>query len=97
MTNQLPTTERLAQALEAANDPKLALMIVRARDGYYDDYKSDIAAPITNLVWDLEQAGHPELAQRAKDGEFDGTFEEAVAWFESSVRELLKKISAKYQ
>ncbi len=81
MTDQLPTTERLARALEAADDPVLAHMIVRARAGYYDDYKSTIAWPISELIHDLEQAGHPELAQRARDGEFDGTRQEAEEWW----------------
>jgi hypothetical protein len=86
---QLPTTERLAHALEAANDPALAPMIALARAGHYDDFKSDLATPIVQLVNDLERAGHPELAQRAKDGEFDGTIEEGQAWFESEGKDLL--------
>ena len=87
----IPTTERLARALEAANDPTLARMIALARAGHYDDFKSDIAAPIVALVNDLERAGHPELAQRARNGEFDGTIEEGQAWFESEGKDLLTR------
>ena len=76
----LPTTERLAQALEAANDPRLAPLIERARAGYYDDYKSNLPAPIAQLVIDLHALGHHALIQRAIDGEFDGTPAEAEAW-----------------
>lgn len=94
---ELPTTERLALTLEAANDPALAGMIALARAGHYDDYKSDIAAPITQLVQDLEQAGHPELAKRARDGEFDATAEEGAAWFKSEGMALLKQLGYKYR
>jgi hypothetical protein len=79
----LPTTERLGQALEALDDPKLAAMIERARQGYYDDYKSPLATPIIQLVNDIREAGHPEFAQRVIDGEFDATPEESKAWANS--------------
>lgn len=85
MDEILPTTERLARALEAANDPALAELIIRARAGHYDDYKTDIALPIVTLVADLERAGHPELAQRAREGEFDATPAEVDAWFNRTV------------
>ena len=91
MSERIPTTERLALALEAANDPALARMIALARVGHYDDFKSEIAAPIVALVNDLEHAGHPELAQRARNGEFDGTIEEGQTWFESEGKDLLAR------
>ena len=87
----LPTTERLAQALEAKNDPNLAEMIVRARAGYYDDFKSPLTTPILTLVNDLIALGHRDLAARAKDGEFDATTEEGVAWWETEGRELFSR------
>lgn len=79
----IPTTEKLAKALEAANDPKLDEMIVLALAGYYDDYKSELVNPIGQLVADLRELGHEALAQRAINGEFDGTPEESSAWFET--------------
>lgn len=77
------TTERLARALEERENPRLAAMIVRAREGYYDDYLSPLATPIIHLVQDLRQNGEHELAGRAMQGEFDGTKEEAEAWAQS--------------
>lgn len=80
---QLPTTERLARALEALNDPKLLGMIAQARAGLYDDYKSALNFPMIQLVRDLEAADYPEMAQRARDGEFDATEAEAHAWMQT--------------
>jgi hypothetical protein len=91
MIEQLPTTERLARALEAANDPALAPMIERARAGHYDDFKSQLDAPITALVRDLRAAGHLELAQRARDGEFDSTPAEGAAWWDTVGKRLLSE------
>jgi hypothetical protein len=84
MTNPtpLPTTERLAQALEALNDPNLAAMIGRARAGCYDEFKTDLTLPLVQLVSDLRAAGHPGMAQRVIDGEFDSTLEEGQEWME---------------
>jgi hypothetical protein len=84
-----PTTERLARALEAADAPKA--MVVAARVGCYDDFKSESATPCMDLVRDLMQAAREtweqplrgnliKLAQRAKLGEFDATREESEAW-----------------
>lgn len=78
-----PTTERLAQALEARGNPRLAGMIRKARAGEYDDYLSCSPTPINDLVRDLRQNGESELAGRAMRGEFDGTKEEADAWANS--------------
>jgi hypothetical protein len=86
----LATTERLARALEALNDLNVAEMVVKARDGYYDDYKSPLDFPIRRLVHDLEAAGHPEMAERVKDGEFDATEAEALEW--SRTEEALKAL-----
>jgi hypothetical protein len=76
-----PTTERLAEAMEAAGCD--AWLLANARAGHYDDYKSDLACPIYRLVADLKKEGHEELAQRAMNGEFDGTREEADEWARS--------------
>jgi hypothetical protein len=75
-----PTTEKLAQALEATGDANLAQMVQKARAGYYDDFKSELALPIIQLIADLRDKGHEELAQRAMSGEFDSTPEESAAW-----------------
>ena len=77
------TTEKLALALEACNDPALKTMIKLARMGHYDDYKSELVAPIFTLVIDAVNAGHPEIAERAKNGDFDATKEESNAYLSS--------------
>lgn len=76
----LPTTERLARALELLADPALAGMIAQARAGHYDDYKSTIAGPQLQLVQDLRAHGHFEFVGRVIAGEFDATPEEGEAW-----------------
>lgn len=87
MTEAIPTTERLAKALEEAGAPKE--MIDRARAGYYDDFKSELALPCVQLVNDLRAAGLHDLERRAMDGEFDGSAEESAAWFEAEGKEHL--------
>jgi hypothetical protein len=77
-----PTTEKLAKALEEAKAPPA--MIQKAREGYYDDYKSPLGGPIGQLVMDARAAGLADIERRAKDGEFNGTKEEAEEWFQSS-------------
>ena len=47
-----PTTERLAEALEADGAPDE--MIERARTGYYDDFKSRLAMPIMQFAMEGE-------------------------------------------
>lgn len=77
-----PTTERLAKALGQLKPQtnKLRSMIKKAKEGYYDDYKSPIATPLVQLAVDIEDAGHPEFVARIVAGEFDGTKEESDAW-----------------
>ena len=79
----LPTTEKLARALEAEKDPRLEQMIERARAGYYDDYKSELTFPIRTLVEDLGDLGKWDLVRRAMAGEFDATREESDEWARS--------------
>lgn len=74
----IPTTEKLAKALEEAGAP--LEMIEKAHRGFYDDYKSPIGNPIMQLVIDSRAHRLHDIEQRAKDGEFDGTKEEADAW-----------------
>ena len=77
-TPDIPTTERLAQALTQAGAP--AHMIEQAQAGYYDDYESPLAMNITALVGDARAAGLDGIAARAADGEFDATKAESDAW-----------------
>lgn len=74
----MTTSEKLAQVLHAAG---LFEMEKKARDGYYDDFRSPLATPIVQLVTDLRAAGQHDLAKRAMDGEWDGTKEEGDEWF----------------
>jgi hypothetical protein len=74
----IPTTERLALALEEAGAP--AHLIEDARKGTYDDFKSPLAMPITTLVDVCHRFGLDAIAVRAKAGEFDSTREEANDW-----------------
>lgn len=90
MTETIPTKQRLAKAIKEA-DPKLVYLIKKAEAGYYDDYESPIATPCIQLVADLRQAGLSDLAERAKNGEFDGAKEEGDAWFEKEGRALLNQ------
>lgn len=79
----IPTTERLANALKEKKDSRLSDMIAKARAGYYDDFKSELATPCLQLVADLKALGLDDLADRAKNGEFDATLEESERWFNS--------------
>lgn len=77
----IPTTEKLAQALAQAGAP--GWMIADARAGRYDDFKSQSATPILDLVHEAEAHGLHDLVRRAKAGEFDATTAEAEAWAQS--------------
>ena len=80
-----PTTEKLARALEQLPGVP-QMMIDQARSGIYDDYKSPLDFPLSQLLKDLGRIGTPAaaaFADRVKAGEFDGTREEAEAWGQS--------------
>jgi hypothetical protein len=90
----IPTTEKLAQALEAAGAP--AIMIQRAREGYYDDYKSSIPFPEMQLHNDANLAGLEGIKAAVEAGEFDATKEESDEWARSeegqaAIAELTKR------
>ena len=95
----MKTKERLAQALQEVGLRDMATM---ALGGYYDDFESPLATPITQLAIDLTAearvAGQPmkgrllRLAQRAKCGEFDATTEEGEAWFRREGRLVVDKL-----
>jgi hypothetical protein len=76
-----PTTEKLARALEEVNAP--AVMIIRARAGYYDDYKSSLTFPEMQLLSDARAAGLESIAQGVIDGKWDSTKEESDEWAKS--------------
>lgn len=61
--------ERLVTALTEAGAPDG--MISKAKRGWYDDFESEIATPIMDLVRDCREAGLNQIAERAKKGEFD--------------------------
>ena len=77
----MKTTEKLAQALHSVG---LFKMEALARAGRYDDFESKSATPCVDLVSALRNEGQDELAQRAKDGEWDCTEEEGEEWFKRS-------------
>lgn len=83
----MTTAERLACALEQGRAPKA--MVTAARAGCYDDFRSESATPIMDLVRDLRAAKLEAMAQRAMDGEFDATKEEAEAWAAENLAGLL--------
>lgn len=82
----MDTSEKLAQVLHARG---LFDMEAKARAGYYDDFKSPLAAPIIQLVVDLTAVGEHVLAALAVAGEFDSTKEEADAWYAREGHKLL--------
>ena len=72
--------EKLAQVLHSCG---LFDMEHEARAGLYDDFESESATPINDLVAALRSAGQEGLAVRAMRGEWDSTKEEADAWRKS--------------
>ena len=74
-----PTKQKLANVLDGAKLPDLA---AEARAGRFDDFESESLTPIVDLVKSLESAGRQDLADRARNGEWDGTREEAEAWYQ---------------
>lgn len=79
---RIPTSEKLARALEAAGAP--AHFVAKARNADYDDYRSTVTAtPCVDLVRDLGRLGLTDLRARAMAGEFDAQQWESDAWAES--------------
>lgn len=77
------STKKLVAALEAEHSPKLQAIIRRAKRDEYNDYFSESATPIMDLVIALQDAGFSKLAARARNGEFDATREESDEWAKS--------------
>lgn len=86
------TKDKLAQALEEVGAP--SGMIEAALRGAYDDFESDSATPIMDLVRDASKHGLTVIAGRAMNGEFDATREEARAWFNKEGKDLIGGHSA---
>jgi hypothetical protein len=87
----MSTKEKLATALVQAHAPPW--MIDKARKGGYDDYESESATPINDLVNDLVKHGldNPAMDALKHDavrGRFDGTKEESEAWMKREGRHL---------
>lgn len=75
------STDKLVRALELSSAS--AELLNDARANRYHDYKGESHSPITDLVMRLRREGLSELAERAVDGEFDATHEEAEEWARS--------------
>lgn len=78
MIAPMSTKDKLVTALKHAGAP--ASMIVYAAKGGFDDFESESATPIMDLIRMAESQGLIDIANRAKDGEFDATDDEAEAW-----------------
>jgi hypothetical protein len=74
------TKEKLAQALDAAG---LTAMAAKAREGHYHDFESPLAFPSMQLVHDLTNVEAWELRDRAINGDFDASDDEAADWADS--------------
>jgi hypothetical protein len=73
------TTERLIVALHEEHAPEW--IIVKATNMQYDDYLSDSAFNIADLVSDCRKAGGlQKIINRAIDGQFDASEDESDAW-----------------
>lgn len=89
----MTTKQKLANALTTALAP--TWMIEKALSGGYDDFESDSATPIMDLVNDLTKSGFEspamtKLADDAKQGRFDATKEESDAWWAKNADEFLQ-------
>lgn len=82
----MSTKGKLAQVLHARG---LFDLEQEARAGRFDDFESESATPQIDLVQALRSAGVDDLAQRAMNGEWDCTPEEAEAWFQREGKDLL--------
>ena len=82
------TKDKLADALRQAGAPNS--MVDKALNGGYDDYESESATPLIDLVSDLRKYKLTDLVIRAMNGDFDGTKEEGEAWYQREGKNLFK-------
>lgn len=87
----MKTKEKLAEALKMASAP--LWMIEKALAGVYDDFESELPAPIAQLVNDAEREKLTGIATQAREGAFDGTREEAEAWARGPGAPVLSEIA----
>lgn len=80
----MKTKEKLTMDLIHAKAPQW--MIDKAKAGQYDDYKSDSATPIVDLVNECNANGLGSMALKAIHGEYDSTKEESEEWFRKQGR-----------
>jgi hypothetical protein len=76
-----PSSEKLAQALEAEGAP--GWMITLAREDHYHDFKSPLATPEMQLLADARENGLTVIAEGVMEGIWDATKEESDAWARS--------------
>jgi len=65
-----PAARKLVTALKSAGASNA--MVERAEQGYYGDFTSNLAMPITQLVNDARREKLEYIARRAMEGDFDG-------------------------
>lgn len=82
------STDVLVEDLLAAQAPDF--MLSKAREGQYNDYLSQSATPIMDLVHDAVEANLRAIADQAQTGKYDATQAEASAWFEREGRHMWK-------
>lgn len=72
------STEKLVVALREDGAPPG--LVFRAAGGAFHDFASESATPIIDLVRECERLGLRTIAERARNGDFDATREEAERW-----------------
>lgn len=73
-----PSSEKLAQALEAEGAP--AYMVSLAREDHYHDFKSPLAMPEMQLLADAREHGLTVIVEGVMEGVWDATKAESDAW-----------------
>jgi hypothetical protein len=79
---ELPTSERLANALDQAGAPPR--LVNNARIGLYDLYKSPYTFPKMALLSDLRHFQMNNFCTRVLLGEFEPSSTEVLAWLKST-------------
>lgn len=88
MTKREATSDKLARVLleryAQEGDERLKDMAQKAREGYYDDFKSQLALPLHQLVYDLARINNcNDIVKMVVDGEFDAQVWEVDEWAQS--------------
>ncbi len=78
---ELPTSERLANALDQAGAPPS--LVNNARSGLYDLLKSPYTFPKMALLSDLRRYQMNNFCTRVLLGEFEPSHTEVLAWIKS--------------